>query len=204
MEKETREKLLASARQEFIEKGYQKASLRLICKNAGVTTGALYFFFRDKEDLYAAIIEPVLEKVKALLAEHMRQELMELKQLPGAGEDDMHDDMFASKQIIHLLYANYDMFILLLTKSQGSRFETCIDQFVEILEQGYRIFADEQAKQMGVDPPDAYTIHWASHVQINAFTHLLLHERDEQKALQHMEHVLPYLVGGWYVMFQNK
>ena len=46
---------------------------------------------------------------------------------------------------------------------------------------------------MGVDPPDAYTIHWVSHVQINAFTHLLLHERDEQKALQHMEHVLPYL-----------
>ena len=47
-EKETREKLLASARQEFLEKGYTQASLRSICKNAGVTTGALYFFFQDK------------------------------------------------------------------------------------------------------------------------------------------------------------
>lgn len=204
MEKETREKLLASAKQEFLEKGYQGASLRSICKNAGVTTGALYFFFQDKEDLFAAIVEPVLEKLKHMLQQHMRQELMELQQLPAAREDNMQDDMFASTQIIHLLYANYDMFILLLTKSQGSRFETCIDQFVEILEQGYRVFADEQAKQMGVDPPDAYTIHWVSHVQINAFTHLLLHERDEQKALQHMEHVLPYLVGGWYAMFQTK
>ena len=46
-EKETREKLLASARQEFLEKGYTQASLRSICKNAGVTTGALYFFFQD-------------------------------------------------------------------------------------------------------------------------------------------------------------
>lgn len=50
-EKETKSKLLASAKAEFLEKGYINASLRSICKNAGVTTGALYFFFRDKEDL---------------------------------------------------------------------------------------------------------------------------------------------------------
>ena len=57
-EKETREKLLASARQEFLEKGYMQASLRSICKNAGVTTGALYFFFQDKEDLFTQLVEP--------------------------------------------------------------------------------------------------------------------------------------------------
>ena len=34
-----------------------KASLRNICKEAGVTTGALYFFFKDKEDLFAALVE---------------------------------------------------------------------------------------------------------------------------------------------------
>ena len=129
MEKETRELLLASAKQEFLEKGYQGASLRSICKNAGVTTGALYFFFQDKEDLFAAIVEPVLEKLKHMLQQHMRQELMELQQFPDAREDNMQDDMFASTQIIHLLYANYDMFTLILTKSQGSRFENCIDEF---------------------------------------------------------------------------
>ena len=46
-EKETRKKLQESAMQEFLEKGFMKASLRSICKNAGVTTGALYFFFQD-------------------------------------------------------------------------------------------------------------------------------------------------------------
>ena len=44
-ELETREKLLKSALAEFSEKGYMKASLRKICADAGVTTGALYFFF---------------------------------------------------------------------------------------------------------------------------------------------------------------
>ena len=45
---ETKERLLACAKKEFVEKGYAKASLRAICREAGVTTGALYFFFRIK------------------------------------------------------------------------------------------------------------------------------------------------------------
>ena len=41
----TREKLLRSAKEEFVEKGFQNASLRKICSKAGVTTGAVYCFF---------------------------------------------------------------------------------------------------------------------------------------------------------------
>ena len=51
-DKETRNNLLQSARKEFTEKGYMKASLRTICKNAGVTTGALYFFFKVRKILF--------------------------------------------------------------------------------------------------------------------------------------------------------
>ena len=55
-ELETREKLLESAMAEFSENGYMKASLRKICADAGVTTGALYFFFKNKNDLFKAIV----------------------------------------------------------------------------------------------------------------------------------------------------
>ena len=65
-DKETRKKLLDSAKQEFLEKGYMKASLRTICKNAGVTTGALYFFFQDKEDLLKQLVE---EPLKGLISD---------------------------------------------------------------------------------------------------------------------------------------
>ena len=37
-DKETRELLIKSAKAEFMEKGYNKASLRSICSDAGVTT----------------------------------------------------------------------------------------------------------------------------------------------------------------------
>lgn len=58
--KQTEQKLIRSGRAEFLEKGYAKANLRDICKAAGVTTGAFYFSFENKEALLAAILDPVI------------------------------------------------------------------------------------------------------------------------------------------------
>ncbi len=58
---DTREAILSSGRQEFLTKGFDKASLRTICKNAQVTTGAFYSYFPRKEELFSAIIGPLLK-----------------------------------------------------------------------------------------------------------------------------------------------
>ena len=47
----TEENLIRCGREEFLEKGYTKANLRDICRKAGVTTGAFYFSFENKEAL---------------------------------------------------------------------------------------------------------------------------------------------------------
>ena len=73
-DKETKNKLLQSAREEFMEKGYMNASLRNICKNAGVTTGALYFFFEDKADLFKAITKDTIEGIHQLMQKHYNDE----------------------------------------------------------------------------------------------------------------------------------
>lgn len=41
----TLERIHLAAKAEFLEKGYQAASLRNIVKNAGVTTGAFYGYY---------------------------------------------------------------------------------------------------------------------------------------------------------------
>ncbi len=202
-ERETKDKLLISAKQEFLEKGYQKASLRNICKNAGVTTGALYFFFQDKEDLFASIVQPSLDRIIAMLSQHTKQELMELQEHPDAQEDNMQDDIVASKAILDVLYGDYDNILLILTKSQGSRYEHCVDEFVDMLQQSYRVLSGEQARRMGVKPPDDYTLHWVSHIQIDAFVQLILHEPDKVKALEHLDSILRYLLAGWIALFEK-
>lgn len=205
-DRETKEKLLASAEHEFMEKGYQGASLRNICKNAGVTTGALYFFFKDKDDIFASLVTPVLGSIRAMMEAHMQQELQELQEVRGGlqeGQDVFSDDVYASRRIIHELYQNYDRVQLLLTKSQGSSLAGCIDEFVAFAEKNYRMLADAQAKVCGVSAPDNYTIHWMAHMQIDAFVHLLTHEPDEEKAVAHLGDILKYLLAGWYALFQK-
>ena len=53
----TLEKIQEAALTEFLEKGFQGASLRQIVKNAGVTTGAFYGYFSSKEALFAALVD---------------------------------------------------------------------------------------------------------------------------------------------------
>ena len=200
-ERETKEKLLQSAKAEFIVKGYQGASLRTICKNSGVTTGALYFFFKDKDDLFTSLVAPPINNLKSVLMEHMRQELLVIEQGEDAPTNEYQDDGYAARQGLHLLYQNYDLFLLLITGSYGSSQEHFVDDLVAIAEDHYRILSNRQAALMGVAPPDDYTIHWMAHMQIDAFVHLLTHEPDEAKAMSHLPGILRYMLCGWNGLF---
>ena len=46
----THSKILESGIKNFLKDGYEKSNLRKICKEAGVTTGAFYRHFDDKEN----------------------------------------------------------------------------------------------------------------------------------------------------------
>jgi AcrR family transcriptional regulator len=52
-----RERILAAARKEFAERGYDKASIRGIAKEAGVDPSLVHHYFGTKEQVFAAAIE---------------------------------------------------------------------------------------------------------------------------------------------------
>lgn len=56
-----RERLLDAALAEFRERGYAAASLQGIAARAGLTKGAIYWSFRDKEDLFLALVDERLD-----------------------------------------------------------------------------------------------------------------------------------------------
>lgn len=200
-DKETKLKLLASAKAEFLEKGYMQASLRNICKNAGVTTGALYFFFQDKEDLFASLVEDIIEKLNDVLEQHYASEVTQsVEELLQFTEDG--DDVAAMSMVIHLMYQNYDACMLLLAKSQGSRFEHYIDRLVDISEQHYRCLADRISDYLGIPRLAAYPIHWFSHMQVDAFIYMLTHVKTEEAAMKSIEPIIKYMISGWCGLFQ--
>jgi AcrR family transcriptional regulator len=65
----TRERLLAAARALFAERGYAAVGTEEIVRAAGVTRGALYHQFRDKEQLFEAVFEEVEAETTQRIAE---------------------------------------------------------------------------------------------------------------------------------------
>lgn len=82
----TLERIYASAKKEFLEKGFQGASLRNIVKSAGVTTGAFYGYYDSKEKLFDALVS---EKYEHLMDMYVRTQNGFKKLEPGAQQENM-------------------------------------------------------------------------------------------------------------------
>jgi AcrR family transcriptional regulator len=54
-------KLIAVATEEFADRGYEKASLNSIIARCGISKGAMYYYFSDKDDLYKTVLEAFLQ-----------------------------------------------------------------------------------------------------------------------------------------------
>lgn len=64
-----RRRIQDAARPVFVERGFARASIEQIAKQAQLSVGAIYLYFQSKEDLYVSILETSLQDLDASLAE---------------------------------------------------------------------------------------------------------------------------------------
>jgi AcrR family transcriptional regulator len=64
---ETREKILDTALRLFRERGFDETTMRDIASEAGVATGAAYYYFHSKEDLVMGFYRRTAEEARSLL-----------------------------------------------------------------------------------------------------------------------------------------
>lgn len=66
--------ICAAALKVFAEKGYARARIDDIAAEAGVSKGAIYLYFRTKEDVFRAVVtdavSPNIERISALAGQH--------------------------------------------------------------------------------------------------------------------------------------
>ena len=126
----TRERLVAAARQEFLEYGFRGASLRRIASAVGVTTGAIYGCFRDK----AALLEAVVGEVYDAFMGNFLAAQDAFKAIPPEEQPD-HVGMSSADYIhwaVGYMLEHRDEFRIILLGSEGTRFGRLIDEMVEI------------------------------------------------------------------------
>jgi AcrR family transcriptional regulator len=114
----TRAKLLEAARQLVHEKGYEDTTLEAVAKHAGMTTGAIYGNFKNREELFVALgqaywpaIKPkvkpgaTLREVMRAIAEATMAVMPDRKaaavgRLTGIAHTLRHQDLLAQVQAV--------------------------------------------------------------------------------------------------------
>ena len=121
-------RILDAARKEFLSKPYEQVSLREICAKAGVTTGAFYNRYRNKEELFDALVAPTLALVDSFndRTESDSYERLDARELRLIWE--LTPDTQA--RTVNMLYDNSDGFRLLLCHAEGTRHANFLHDFV--------------------------------------------------------------------------
>ncbi len=111
-------RILESARAHFLKDGFEKTSLKAICDDAGITTGALYKRYAGKEALFTALVQPALDAIDKVVKERssVPVSLMSDEQLKRAWQMDREDMHWW----MDFLYEYRDGFSLLLRCSEGT------------------------------------------------------------------------------------
>ena len=198
---DTRERILTAARSEFAERGFQGSSLRRICAGAGVTTGALYFFFEGKDDLFQTVISQATEPFTRLMNQHYEGER-------AASDRHMEEgaqaDMEISRLLIDLYFSNRQTWDILLHHLNHPYVQAFLDQFVETSTEHYQFLMSEAEKAIGKQPPDRFAIHQFVHMQVDAMLTLISHEFRREEMLCHSETVVRMLRGAFRALILDE
>ena len=160
----TLEKIHEAAMAEFLDKGFQGASLRQIVKNAGVTTGAFYGYFSSKEALFASIVEP---HAAALMGRFMEAQTS-FSELP---EQEQPEHMgLESSQCVHWMVDyicdHREPVKLLLCKAEGTSYEHFVHNMVEV-EVEYTLRYMDVLRRLGREVPELSPVSLPHHRQRN-------------------------------------
>lgn len=64
-----RTRIIEAAQAQFVENGFENASMRKIAEKAGMTAGNLYRYFKNKEAIYQYFLQPVLNDLNNFVEE---------------------------------------------------------------------------------------------------------------------------------------
>ena len=193
-------KIREAAKQEFLEKGFQGASLRTIAKNAGVTTGALYGYFSNKEALFAALVE---EHAAAVMGCFMQAQ-DDFERLTGEQQSEQMSE--ASKYCMEwctdYMYDHYDAFKLILCCSEGTPYANFIHNMVEVEVESTFKFID-QMHRIGkkINDIDPQVCHMIASGMFGSMFELIVHDIPREKVHTYVRQLREFYTAGWTKLF---
>lgn len=193
---QTFERIMTAAKAEFLEKGFEKASIRSIAAAAGITSAGLYRHFADKEAMFAALVQPTLDELTAACLEMEKRDyiLLENDQLEAMWEDSADMALF-----LDFIYTGrFDVFKLLLCCSSGTVYANFLDQFIE-METAMTVKFMETARRMGLALPilEMREMHLLMHAYDSAIFEVVVHDFTQAEAEHYLHTLQKFFYPGW-------
>lgn len=191
----THKKIIDSGKANFLNDGYERANLRKICKDAGVTTGAFYRHFEDKEDLFVALVEPLANEILEFYSKFETESFQSLKR------DELEDlaDINVNGSIETALYmfGKKELFELLMYHAYGTKYANFADKLVELEDENRKkVFQIVSGKRQMIEIPET-TIHLLDYAYINALCEIIIHSKTESEVRMNSKIVAEFFYNGW-------
>ena len=194
------ERILTCAKQEFLEKGYTDASLRAIAAAAETSTNSIYVRFKDKEGLFSAIVEPVLnEMIERFLK--MQEEFHHMTPDAQATRMATYADG-GTLDLVYYMYDHLDEFRLLLDASYGTRFHNFVDQLVSIeVEYTYKYMEAVGCPEKMGDAMTEKLLHIVTTSRFESIFEVIRHGMSREEAAEYIELLSRYHRTGFQAVF---
>ncbi|HAW15707.1 MAG: TetR/AcrR family transcriptional regulator [Clostridiales bacterium] len=196
---DSHKRVLEAAKNEFLEFGFVDASMRRIAQNAGLTVSGLYKHFSSKEDMFAALVDPAIDAFYALY--HSR-ETEEFGIMESTDKEDYLDDQEATRRIMHFIYDHIDAFKLIVSGSQGTRYESFAHDVAEMEEATtLRYMEGLKAKGIKIKDIDIKHFHLLMTGNVEAVLEAVRHDFTREEALDYAKTLDEFYTPSWKRFF---
>ena len=197
----THTKILESGKKMFLRNGYERTNLRDLCEDAGVTTGAFYRHFKDKEALFSALVEPAVNSV------HVTYESAADECFDNLGAGNTEKALAVSTEtvetFIRIIYAHFDEFKLLLCCADGTRYVDFTDRLVEReLQNTIRMYEVLDKTNVKYSRIDGKKLHMLIHSYFSCIFETVLHDYTQTEALEAVHTLADFFSAGWRKVLQ--
>lgn len=183
--------IVQAARAEFLSCSFQKASLHKIAENAGVTTGAIYTRYRNKDALFVSLLRDFLDMLNDILAP-AAAEYEKATQI-GTAEAILDAIDFEERFYFKLLAEYYEECTLFFSRSDGSSVEAMLRELMDRkTEQTAAFFAGVYGKE-----PNADAVRLLMGAQFWFFRQLLDEHMEEERMFACLHSLLDFFNAGW-------
>ena len=189
------EKVNRAIREEFLEKGFEGASVRSIGARAGMTSAGLYRHYTDKAAMYDSMVEPVIKSIEKWSEDHKKTAYYHVE------NHDNNSDLFAETfldLIRDIIIPHKDEFRLLLTSSRGTKYENFINDFVSGNQtEMMKMFGYLKSKGYPVKEVSEEELHILLSAYLTACFEPVIHCFGDEQIESHLNTVREFFLPGW-------